>query len=389
MTDISASVRTTRLHSLDVFRGVTIAAMLLVNNAGDWEHVFSPLEHAQWDGCTLTDMIFPFFLFIVGAAISFSLGSQLEKGTTRAVLIRHILRRTIILFGLGLFLNLISLQAFPDVEYFRPMGVLQRIAICYLVASILSLWQSPRSLVFWFIGLCMVYWLLMTLVYVPGHGRGILTIEGNLSSYIDTHLLGAHNYKYNADTKSGHDPEGLLSTLPAIASTISGCLAGWWLRMKKWGPLEKVKGLITVGALLVVVGYAWNMVFPFNKNLWTSSYVQLTSGYALIALGFCYWLVDIRGCKWWTQPFTVFGMNAITAYVGASTMAYTSIWIKVSDTNGTSVFLKKWVYSTLYASWIPRFLGDYVSSAAYGLSYVFVWCGIMWYFYKRKIFLKV
>ncbi len=377
-----------RLLSLDVFRGATIAAMLLVNNAGDWKHVYGPLRHADWHGCTFTDLIFPFFLFIVGVAIVFSLSRQAEKGASRASIVKAITRRTLILVALGMLLNLVGLFLLPWNESFRPLGVLQRIGICYFAAAILTLYFKPRGLAVWFVALLAGYWALMLFAHVPGHEPGDLTREGNLASAIDTRLLGRHCYEFDPDTGLGHDPEGLLSTIPAIATVLSGCLAGFWLRRKDVGGGAKAAAMIGVGVVLIGAALVWNQSFPLNKNLWTSSYVLFSSGWALAVLGACYWMVDVRGWRWWTMPFAVYGMNAITAYVGVALVTYLTIGIKIPEEGAEPVFLKTWLYNHAY---VPVFgqISPYLASAAYGFTYVLLFCAIMWALYRRRIFLKV
>lgn len=387
MTENTLAVKPGRLVSLDVFRGMTIAAMLLVNNAGDWDHVYTPLEHAAWHGCTATDFIFPFFLFIMGVAMPFSLGRRLEQGARPGSLLGPIVWRLFALFALGLFLNFLMCSALN--KPLRVMGVLQRLGICYFVASLIMLWGRERAQVLW-IGILLVgYYLLMVLVSVPGYGAANLAQAGNLASWIDTKVLGSHCYEWDAKTGMGHEPEGLLSTLPALASTLIGCLAGEWLRRPGRTGYEKVSGLFVAGTLLVLAGKSWEFSFPMNKNIWTSSYVLFTGGWALLSLGAMSWLVDLHGRTAWTKPFVVYGMNPIAAYVGASSMAYISIWIKWMGPDGKPVRLKTWIYTRCYQSWIPNLAGPYISSAAYGMSYVVLWCGIMWIMYRRKIFLKV
>lgn len=384
----SANAPVGRLVSLDVFRGATIAAMLLVNNAGDWNHVYGPLRHAQWHGVTFTDLIFPFFLFIVGVAIVFSLGRQHEKGTAKGAIAKSVVRRALILIALGLLLNTVACFALPWMESFRPMGVLQRIGLCYLAAALLVLWHSPRALVVWFVALCAGYWALMTLVAVPGHGAGDYSREGNLASYADTRVLGSHCYEYDAATGLGHEPEGLLSTVPAVATAIAGCLTGFWLRRRDVSPGAKSAAMLGAGAVLIGAGVLWGLQFPINKNLWTSSYVLFTAGWALVGLAACYWVVDVKGWRWWTAPFVAYGMNAITAYVGVALVAYTTIWVKIPRPQGDPAFLKTWIYEHAF---VPALGGisPYLSSAAYGFMYVIVFCALMWALYRKKIFLKV
>lgn len=388
MSDRQTTPTTGRLASLDVFRGITIAGMLLVNNPGDWGHVFAPLRHAKWDGCTATDFVFPFFLFIMGVAMPFSFSKHFERGATPGGMIASILRRTVVLFALGLFLNSLGFMAFS--EYFRPMGVLQRIALCYLAAGLIIMWTGPRGQAIWCVVMLAGYWALMTFVHPPIIGESTAHPEwNNLASWLDTRLLGPHNYQFDKNLGVGHDPEGLLSTLPAVVTALSGCLAGAWLRSRGRGDYEKAAGLFVPGYFLVVTALWWDYSCPMNKNLWTSSYVLFTSGWALLSLGVCYWVIDIKRVAAWAAPFTVFGTNAIAAYVCASAAAYATVIIKFTGPEGKPVALKTWLYTTLFKSWLAPLCGDYVSSAAYGLSYVAVWCAIMWLLHRKRIFIKV
>ncbi len=377
-----------RLLSLDAFRGMTIAAMILVNNAGDWGHVFAPLNHAEWHGCTATDLIFPFFLFIVGVSMTFSFARRMGQDGAFEELVPQIYRRTILLLALGLGLQLIIFKAAPWVEHYRFAGVLQRIALCYFFTAFIMLGSSWREQAAWAVGLLLLYYALMKFVPVPGYGAGVLDMNGNLASWLDNFVFGQRCYHFDEKTGMGHDPEGLLSTLPAISTTLSGVLAGHWLRRRDTDGNEKVAGLATAGFFLLVLGALWRYDFPYNKNLWTSSYVLHTSGWAMLTLGVCYWIIDVKGYKAWSKPFVVYGTNAIAAYVGASAMAYTTIWIHWKSGDKV-VFLKTWVYTHGFRSWIEPLEGPYVSSAAYGTAYVLIWLGLMTILYRKKIFIKV
>jgi len=386
-----------RLLSLDVFRGATIAAMFLVNNAGDWEHVFYPLDHAEWFGCTATDLIFPFFLFIMGVAMTFSFARRLEEPGGKAHLLPKIVKRAVILFALGLLLNLES-GASLGREHLRWLGVLQRIGICYLAVSFLALWFGIRGQVAWTIGILVGYYTLMKYVPVPGFGAGDLSPAGNPSTWVDTQVLGVHAVNYLEDVNRHLDPEGVLTTLPAIATTLTGLLTGHWLRDKSRDGNEKVAGMATAGLTLFVVAALWKYDFPFSKKLWTSTYVLHTSALALWTLAACYWIIDIKKVTWWTPPFVVYGVNAITAYVGVGLMSYATIWVQWTGTDGKTVYLKYWFYDRTFGYWIPRITdlilpeswGPYVASAAYPMVvYVGLWCGLMWILYRKRIFLKV
>ena len=377
MPNTTTSTATGRLVSLDVFRGITIAGMVLVNNPGTWEHIHWPLEHAQWHGWTPTDLVFPFFLFIVGVAITLAFGSRVESGRSARDLYLKVVKRTLIIFAIGLFLN-----AFPyfGLSELRIPGVLQRIAVCYFFASIIFLNTKIRTQVAITIGLLLIYWLIVKLIPAPGFAAGDLTKEGSLPSFIDRVVFGKHVW---AQAKV-YDPEGLLSTIPALATTLIGVLTGHWLRSKKTA-YEKVAGLFVAGAICIAVGWAWNSFFPINKALWTSSYVLFTGGLALQFLALCYWVIDINGYRRWAKPFEIFGVNAIALYVGAGLMAELLGVIKVTGPDGSKVSLGSWIYENLFASWAS----PVNASLAFAIAFVLVWLGLMWILYRRKIFIKV
>ena len=366
-----------RLVSLDVFRGLTVAAMVVVNNPGTWSRIYWPLEHAEWDGWTPTDLVFPFFLFIVGVSITLSLARRVEDGGGQRDLLNGIIRRTVILFALGLIL-----AGFPyfNVQTIRIPGVLQRIAVCYFAASLIFLKTSWRTQVVIAAALVIVYWLLMTLVPVPGYGAGDLSKEGSLASYLDRIILGPHIWKQG----KVYDPEGALSTLPAIATTLGGALAGHWLRAPR-SQLEKVGGLFFAGVAAVMTGWLWGLWFPINKSLWTSSYVVFTGGMALLLLGFCYWLIEIKNYRRWSWPFKVFGVNAITLFVGTGLMAkLMGLW-KIPRMSGAQGNLQTFIYERLFASWAQPF----DASLLYAVCFLLLWLLLMWLLYRKEIFIKI
>ncbi len=364
--------QTQRLVSLDVFRGITIAGMVLVNNPGSWEHIYWPLEHAAWNGWTPTDLVFPFFLFIVGVSIPLAFAKRLESGGSKRDLYLKIIKRTLIIFAIGLFLN--GMPYFGLAEYRIP-GVLQRIAVCYFFASIIFLNTKIRTQIAIAIGLLIFYWLLVKLVPAPGFAAGDLTKEGSLPSYVDRVVFGKHVW---AQAKV-YDPEGLLSTIPAIATSLIGVLTGTWLRTEKTR-YEKAAGMFVVGAVCVATGWACNPFFVINKALWTSSYVLFTGGLALQFLSICYWLIDIQGYRRWAKPFEVFGLNAIALYVVADVIAMALGEIKIG---GDSI--GSWAYDHLFASWASPIN----ASLAMGITFVLVCLALMWILYRKNIFLKI
>jgi predicted acyltransferase len=375
--------RTDRLVSLDVFRGITIAGMILVNNPGSWSHVYPPLLHAEWDGWTPTDLIFPFFLFIVGVAMTYSFGKMFEKGVPKSEIYRRVFKRSALLFAIGLFMAVFPVVRFDplrlyDFSSMRIMGVLQRIALCYLFASIIYLeFRKVRALVFWLIGLLAGYWLLMATVPVPGHGAVDMSQEGNLAAYVDQLILGNHLWK------PGWDPEGLLSTIPAIGTTLLGLLTGKLLKLPKKDK-DKVIWMFLLGNLGLVSGLIVDVWFPINKGLWSSSYVLFTGGFALHFLAICYWFVDMKGYRRWAKPFEVYGLNALAVFVLSTLMAKLMYVIPIYTADGQTT-IKGLIYDNLF---LP--IADPINaSLLYSVSYILFWLWIMWIFYKRKIFIKI
>ncbi len=379
-----------RLVSLDVFRGITIVGMILVNNPGSWSHVYPPLLHAQWHGWTITDLVFPFFLFIVGVAVVMAFENRLAKGIERSALVKKVIRRSIVLFGLGLFLMGYPFVTFsPEfglseyVTRLRILGVLQRIAICYLVVSLLYLYVSTRTQVIISAVFLGGYWLAMTLIPVPGYGAGQLeTPAGTLSAYIDRSILGAEHLWAGANRE--WEPEGLLSTLPAIVTTLLGVWAGRILSSPREA-LERVVSLLVTGALLIAGGYVWDWFFPINKSLWTSSYVLFTGGQAFAFLGLCYYFIDLKGIERWSRPFVAYGVNAITVYMASEVLAKTLYLIKVPDGAGGQISLSGLIYESIFSAVLP----PKPASLAYAIVWILAWYGVLSIMYRRKIFIKI
>lgn len=362
-------------------RGATIAGMLLVNNVGDWGHTFAPLLHAEWNGWTPTDLVFPFFLFVLGVAIPLAFASRLERsGGDLGPLYRQIARRTAIIFALGLFLTWFPFMGI-DWSRVRIPGVLQRIAVVYFFASLAYLHLSTRGRAWLTGGLLLGYWLVMTLVPVPGFGAGDLSPEGNLAGLVDRLILGAHVWRY---APGPADPEGILSTLPAVATALAGIFTGEWLRTKK-SQSEKLIGLFVAGSVAAVAGSVFGWFFPVNKNLWTSSYVVLTAGLALLTLAVTLYFVDIRGRDRWAKPFLIFGTNSIVAYVLSGLIAKTLLKIRWTGAEGSTVSLNSWLYHHFFASWIP----EYFASLVWASVHVVAILGITWLLYRKKIFIKI
>jgi predicted acyltransferase len=375
---ITSPPPTSRLMSLDLFRGATIAGMILVNNAGDEPHSYWPLQHAESNGWTPTDLVFPFFLFIVGVAMAFSFSSRLKRGELRRDLLRHVLWRGLALFALGMFLN-----GFPNqyqLASWRVYGVLQRIAICYVISAILALWSDWRGWILTIAGCLVGYWILMRFVPVPGfgvptHGIPLLDPDRNLAAWLDRQLLAGHLYE------GTRDPEGVLSTIPAVATSLLGMLTGQWLRSQR-SPQSKTLGMALFGLVGVVAGKILNLGFPINKKLWTSSYVIFTAGLALLCLALCYWIVDVKHWRGrWTKPLLVFGMNAIGAYVFAEVISH--LLDHMHTRAGTS--WQEFIYQRMFAP----LASPANASLLYALAYVLMCWAAMWVLYRKNIFLKI
>ncbi len=371
-----------RLLSLDVFRGITIAGMVLVNNPGSWGAIYPPLEHAKWNGCTPTDLIFPFFLFIVGVAIPFALGKRMTSGESHTKIILQIIKRSAILFLLGLIL-----ASFPfgllghnlNFATIRIPGVLQRIAVVYLISAILFIKTNYKAQIYIGAALLIIYAILMNLVPVPGVGPASLEPTKNLGAWLDRIVLGNHLW---ASSKVW-DPEGILSTMPAIATAIMGMITGWWLRQDK-DKTTKTVWLFVIGTVCMALGYVWDGWFPINKSLWTSSYVLYTGGAALLFLGFCYWFIDVRNSRWWIKPFQVYGLNAITVFF-LSGLAGRLLYIIKVPYGSEQVGLGTFLFNNIFLTWLEPIN----ASLLWAVCYVLVWLGLMWILYSKKIFIKV
>jgi predicted acyltransferase len=460
----------TRLISLDVFRGLTIAGMVLVNNPGT-SPVYWPLDHAEWNGLTPTDWIFPFFLFIVGVAISISLGRvvRTESGSDagnsgRAGVYTKIISRAVSIYLLGAAVSVLPFFQFqsstaPDwlkmldwlafaaallfllmrnykvagilagvafagiaamnlagyniISYdfgtIRIMGVLQRIAVCYLITSLIFLHTNWKQQMYISAALLLGYCFIMTMIPVPG--CEITTINDkacNLAAYLDRLIITEpHIWRFG----KVYDPEGLLSTIPAIVTTISGVLAGTWLMRRDKGEgisdksndgnansssdsslipytssLNTVSGLFFFGVVLFALGWIWNFFFPFNKALWTSSYVLVTTGLALLTLGCCYWLIDIKGYRRWAQPFVIFGSNALALFVFSGLFARMMSAFRVAYTaEGKGISIQKWLVDNVFLTLFQPIN----ASLAYAISFILFFLFLMWLLYRKGIYIKV
>ncbi|MBD2436794.1 acyltransferase family protein [Nostoc sp. FACHB-110] len=370
-----------RLASLDVFRGIAIASMILVNNPGSWDYIYPPLEHAEWHGCTPTDLVFPFFLFIVGVAMPFSFAKYTRENRPNAAVYPRILRRGVILFALGLFLTLFSFTLDwlikgipPNFSTMRIMGVLQRISLAYVLAALAVLNLSRRWL---YIGAAIIligYWLAMQFIPVPGFGAGNLSSEGNLAGYIDRIILGQHLYRGGP-----FDPEGLFSTLPAVVTVVLGYFTGDWLRIQPIKSRTSIN-LVIFGLIALVVGQIWGFIFPINKQLWTSSYVLFTAGWAILILALCYELIEVRNFKKWGLPLEVMGLNAIFLFVGSGILSRILIKTYIGSTTTYT-----WIYENLFRPWAGALNG----SLLFALVMVLLWWIILYVMYRRRWFWKI
>jgi predicted acyltransferase len=361
-----------RLVSLDAFRGLTMMLMVLVNNAGSGA-IYYQFKHSPWNGWTIADTIFPSFIWIVGVAITLSLGSRLTSGVPRGKLYAQILRRAAILYVLGL---IVYMAPAFDPSTQRLLGVLQRIGICYLIASVIYLTTGIRGQLLWIVGLLVSYWMMMTLIPVPGYGAGNLTTAGNFAHYVDRLVLARHNYVY---TKTW-DPEGIVSTIPAIATALFGIMAGHLLRLKK--PLtERIVWLYLTGACLIFVALICDIWMPINKALWTSSFSLFMAGLDFIVFACFVWVIDGCGWKRWARPFVIMGMNAIAVYMLSELLDEAiSDWAMA----GASP-LRSWIFHTAFVPLgVPATAAMLYALASTALMYAFAY-----FLYKNKWFLRV
>lgn len=370
-----------RIAAIDALRGATIAAMILVNNPGSWASIYPPLQHADWHGWTPTDLVFPFFLFLVGTAIVFALQKRIAAGVPRAQLLRKIALRSLALVAIGMFMS-----GFPFVpprfsfEHWRFPGVLQRIGVCYGIVATLFVFLRLRALVAVCVACLIGYNVAMVFVPVPGVGAGLIDAPGtHLSAWVDRAVFGTNHLWRSAEV---YDPEGLLSTVPALGTCLLGLFAGLLLADKTRGAADKALALLVRGAVLVLVGYVWDWFFPINKKIWTSSYAVFTAGQAMVALGLLAYAIDVRGRRaWWVRPLEIYGRNALTVFVASGLLARSMSIVKVRD----DLSLKSWIYETFYLSWTS---GPF-ASLLFALSWVVAWFVVLAWMWRRGIVLRV
>jgi predicted acyltransferase len=358
---------TDRLVSLDAFRGATIALMILVNTPGDGETAYWPLKHADWHGWTPTDVVFPSFLWISGLALTLAFQRRLAAGATRPRLFLQTLKRALVLYAIGVFLC-----GFPgfDLATLRWMGVLQRIAICTLAGAAIWLTTGVRGRAGWILGLLAAYWALMAFVPVPGYGAGRLDLDGNLAHYVDRLVLGAHNW---GETKTW-DPEGIISTLPAVATFLLGTLAGSWMRSAR--ALERRLGWLAVaGVALLAVGLVGHQWLPINKKLWTSSFAIFMAGLDCVLYAATGWAVDVRGWRAPVKPLVILGMNSIAVYVASELI---DLMLSITD-------VREPIYQTVF---VPL-ASPPNASLLYASTYTLLMLAFAWALYARGWFIRV
>jgi predicted acyltransferase len=381
--DENAKPQAERLMSLDIFRGLMVAGMILVDNPGSDEKAYWAIKHAEWNGWTTADFIFPAFLFLVGVSIVFSFAARLRRGESRRQILLHAFKRSLILIAVGLFVNASPIIG-VDLHAWRLEGVTQRIAVCYFVAAILVLWSGFRGQLI-AIAVCLVgYWALLRFAPVPGlgvPGRDIpfMDPDKNIAAWLDRKLFMGHLFD------GTRDPEGIISTIPAIATTLIGVLTGYWLRSNRTRGTIAMRMLI-FGILGLIAGEVWNVWFPINKYIWTSSFVLFTGGFSLVFLAFLYWVIEIK--RWrgaWTVPILVFGMNAIAGFVADSLVYGPGYSFTVKGADGTAVAWHDAAQARLMS------LGANAANASllYSLgALLFCWV-LLWLLWRKKIFLKV
>lgn len=372
-----------RLVCLDVFRGLMVAGMILVDNPGSDDGAYWSIKHADWNGWTPADFIFPSFLFVVGVSLVFSFSSRIRRGQTHSQIFSHVVKRSLLLIAIGLLVNASPIYGL-DLHTWRFEGVTQRIALCYLAAAILELWSDRRGVWIALIACLVGYWAIMRFLPVPGFGvpgRDIpfMDPDRNLAAWLDRKLFAGHLYNVT------RDPEGILSTIPAIGTTLMGVLTGHLLLSgKKDG--AKVSRMLLSGILGLAAGLVWNHWFPINKNLWTSSFTLFTGGFALIFLALLYWMLEIK--RWrgaWTIPVLVFGMNAIAGFVADSLVYGPGYGFTIKGQNGTSMTWHDAAQAHLVA------LGFNAANASliYSLAAVLFCWALLWFLWRKRIFLKV
>jgi len=379
----SGKVPSRRLTSIDVFRGLAVAGMIVVDNPGSDDLAYGSIKHAEWNGWTPADFIFPSFVFLVGVSMVLSFNARLARGESRGQIFLHAVKRSLILIAIGLFVNAMPIYGL-DLHTWRIYGVTQRIALCYLAAAILVLWSNWRTQLGALFACLVGYWAMLRFVPVPGlgvpgHEIPFMDPAKNIVAWLDRKLLMGRLYN------EVRDPEGVLSTIPAIGTTLMGVLTGHWLRTEA-NSRTKLLRMLAFGALGLAAGLAWNRWFPINKNLWTSSFVLFTGGIALIVLSLFYWIIEVRNWRGrWTMPFLVLGMNAIAGFVADSLVYGPGYTFTVKAANGTSMNWHEAAQAKLLSLGLSAANASLVYSFA---ALVFCWL-LLWLLWRKRIFLKI
>jgi predicted acyltransferase len=379
----AAEAGSQRLVSLDVYRGLAVAGMILVDNPGSDDLAYWPIKHAVWNGWTPADLIFPSFLFLVGVSMVYSFAARLRRGDSRKKIFLHVCQRSLILIAIGLLVNASPIIGL-DVHTWRIYGVTQRIALCYFAAAILVLWSNRRGQVIALVTCLVGYWAILRFLPVPGFGvpgRDIpfMDQERNIVAWLDRKLLMGRLYN------GVRDPEGLISTIPAIGTALTGVLTGYWLKSGKT-PAKKALGMLGAGIVGLLAGLLWNRWFPINKNLWTSSFVVLTGGFSLVMLGFLYWALEIR--RWrgaWTMPILVFGMNSIAGFVADSFVYGPGYTFTVKSSGGATLNWHEAAQAWLVSTGLSAANASLVYSVA---AVTFCWT-LLWLLWRKRIYLKI
>ena len=362
-----------RIVSLDVFRGFAIAAMILVDASGPYRTVYPQLRHTAWNGWSFADTVFPFFLFIMGVSIVFSFSRREQNGPADSSLYLQIVRRTIILFGLGLFINA---YPFSRLSVLRIPGVLQRIALCYFFSSLIVRDCGPKGQMYWLFGLLTSYWLMMRFVPVPGIGTGVLEPGNNFAAYVDSLFLKGHMY-------GKWDPEGIVSTIPAIGTTLFGVLAGNWLCLPVSGR-KKTVTMICAGIALLMLGKILDQWLPINKNIWTSTFSIFMAGFAFLSLSLLYWLIDVKGYRRWTTGFEILGTNSIAIYVLSYIVDPLPRFV-LSYAAPSAKSLNTYLLTTRFST----LASPENSSLVFAVSFVLFMFLIAWALWKLKLFIRI
>lgn len=363
-----------RLKALDVLRGITIASMILVNTPGSWSYVYWPLLHAKWHGFTPTDAVFPFFLFIVGVSIHYAFKNFKPEDNKKAL--KKILKRTVLIFAIGFFLNLFPKFNFETVRYF---GVLQRIALAYGLGATLCLFLNKKNIIYITGGILLAYWAILYF-FVPENPFGP---ETNLVGKIDLYLFGPNHIWKGLGFP--FDPEGLLSTLPSIATVLIGSLTGGFLSKSSNNSI-KIKTLLSYGIGLVALGYVWGLVFPINKSIWSSTFVCFSAGWAMVLLALLIWVIDVKKYSTWSNPFIHFGTNPLFIFVFSGLYVKTMIYlIKITNSQGETTSALSYIYKNIF---VP-IAGNMNGSLLFAIAHIIFFWSLVYILYRNKIFIKI